>query len=183
MKEELGQLDSITLRFWRVTNALWRPLLALAIAIVIQLAIDAVVSISLNTSGIGDLTFSPVVQDVGCRPSVPFGEGVCFHPIPHSIVKLGIRVLLSIVIGLVVSELVVQRSQPRPVTSSLITAGLYAAIAIALVEFYPDGVIRGLSRTSGTPVVQTLGYELGIAVTLLAAWWWAKRRVMRRSHH
>lgn len=176
MNEQLGAVDALTLRSWRLLNAVWRPVLVVALAMIVQLAVDAVVSISLNTSGITDLTFSPTAFELGCQRSVPFGEGVCFHPISHSIVKLVFRAVLSLGIGLLIAAFVVRHAQARPVLSAGLAAALYAVIAIALLESHSEGVIAGLSVGSRTPVMQTLVYELAIALTVFVAVWWGRRR-------
>ena len=173
MNEQLGVVDALTLRSWRLLNAVWRPVVVVVLAVIVQLAVDAVVSITLNTSGITDLTFSPTALELGCNRSVPFGEGVCFHPISNSIVKLVFRILLSIGIGLLIGAFLVRRAQPRPMTAVGLAAAVYTAIGIGLVESHSDGLIRGLSVASRTPVLQTLGYELAIALTILVAMWWA----------
>ena len=172
MNGELDRVDAITLRAWRWTNAIGWPLLAVALAWGVHLAVDAIVSIRLNASGISDLTFSPSAFTFGCNvPPMP-GE-LCFDPIPNTVVKFVIRATLSAVIGLLIGFAVAPRALRRPPRAAALAAAAYALIAIALVEWYPDGAVRHIVRPGihGPSPVQTLLYEATIAATVAVAWW------------
>ena len=160
MRDDLEGLDAATLRAWRVTNIVGWPLLALVLAVALQTAVDAIVSIRLNGSGIGDLTFTPsTLLDAPEWAKVP--------------IRAGLSLVIGSLIAGITSPVVVRN---RLVTS--VTATLYAAIAIGLVETYPEGLIARL--TSGGSrhgsLWLTLAYEAAILLAIPVALAWRKNR-------
>ena len=154
----LDRLDSATLRGWRVGNVVGWVVGAACLAMVLQVAVDAIVSISFTGRGIDDLTFSP-------SPGLDAPVWV----------KHLLRAGLSVGLGMLIGGIVAARVWRAPTVAAAISATLYAVAAIVLIELYPAGVLTQLGGTGTGLLVRTVLYEVAIVITIPSAWWWAKR--------
>ena len=158
MREDLDRLDATTLRVWRLSNVVGWPLLALVLAMALQLAIDAIVSIGLNGSGLSDLTFTP--------------SALLDAP---EWAKLPIRAGMSLVIGSVIAG-VTSPVLVRARLATAVTAAVYAVLAIGLIETYPEGLVARFSSglTQRGSLWLTLAYEAAILLTIPVALAWRR---------
>lgn len=167
MREDLNRLDSATLSAWRIVNLVGWPLLAAGLAMIVQVSVDAIVSISLNSQGIGDLTFSPSTQ-----LDAPVW------------IKHALRALLSIGLGVLIGGVVKNRVWRAPTIAATIAAALYAIVAFTLIELYPEGLARlAIDHETRGTLSRTLAYEIAILLTVPVAWWWARSRHQYRVAH
>jgi hypothetical protein len=160
MRDDLSRLDSATLSAWRIVNLVGWPLLAAGLAMIVHLSVDAIVSISLNRQGIGDLSFSPSTM-----LDAPLW------------IKHALRASLSVGLGVLIGGVVRNRVWRSPTIAATIAAAFYTIAALTLIELYPEGLVRlATDGPSRGALSRTLAYEIAILLTVPVAWWWARSR-------